>query len=294
MLVSISMKAETEIQKIEWLRPADLPGVEVVRADCSSRLWHVFHTTYSICSILHSGITEWTYRSKIQYSRTGHLMLMEPGELHAGRKIIGTARRTFRVLNIDHSLIQNAAMELGIAAEPHFRLASTADPMLFGAFKRLHVSLESESTTLERQSLFASCVRLLLERGIETRLSTAPRCPERPALRRAQEFIHENHSRPDITLDDLATITGLSRFYLVRAFAREFGLPPHAYQNQVRIAKARTLLTVGWSVGRVAEEMGFSDQSHFARHFRKALGLTPTEYMGKQNKPSSVATSISY
>ena len=57
-----------------------------------------------------------------------------------------------------------------------------------------------------------------------------------------------------------------------------FGLPPHAYQVRVRIARARELLAAGAAVKQVSAELGFADQSHFGRHFRKATGLTPAEY----------------
>jgi AraC-like DNA-binding protein len=70
----------------------------------------------------------------------------------------------------------------------------------------------------------------------------------------------------------------MSRFHLARGFAREFGLPPHAYQIALRVERARALLARGLRAVDVAAAVGFADQSHFARHFTRAVGVTPGRY----------------
>ncbi|NQY37747.1 MAG: AraC family transcriptional regulator [Alteromonadaceae bacterium] len=70
----------------------------------------------------------------------------------------------------------------------------------------------------------------------------------------------------------------------IRQFQKQYGLPPHAYQIQQRLHKGRVLLTNGLSVANVAVELGFHDQSHFHRHFKKAVGVAPGGY-AKQVTP---------
>lgn len=65
---------------------------------------------------------------------------------------------------------------------------------------------------------------------------------------------------------------------LVRAFRGATGLPPHAYQRQLRINRAQALLRRGESPAAVAAATGFADQSHLTRTFRNALGITPAAY----------------
>ena len=80
---------------------------------------------------------------------------------------------------------------------------------------------------------------------------------------------------------DLATLAhevGLSRFAALRAFKRQFGLPPHAYRLQMRLGLARKSLRRGLKPAEVAAEYGFVDQSHLTRHFRRLFGITPAEY----------------
>jgi transcriptional regulator GlxA family with amidase domain len=55
-------------------------------------------------------------------------------------------------------------------------------------------------------------------------------------------------------------------------------MPPHAYQTQLRLSHARTLLAQGFEVGYVANETGFFDQSHFAQQFKRHFLVTPGSY----------------
>jgi AraC-like DNA-binding protein len=80
------------------------------------------------------------------------------------------------------------------------------------------------------------------------------------------------------SLGELAALVGTSRFALLRAFRARYGLPPHAYLNQLRVRRARTLLDEGTPAAAVAVAVGFADQSHLSRHFRRLVGLAPGRY----------------
>ena len=73
-------------------------------------------------------------------------------------------------------------------------------------------------------------------------------------------------------------MTGLSQFALLRAFRAETGLPPHAYLNQIRVRRARTLLDGGITPADVAMTTGFADQAHLTRHFKRVVGVPPGAY----------------
>ncbi len=81
-----------------------------------------------------------------------------------------------------------------------------------------------------------------------------------------------------LSLVDAATRLGHSPAYLVRAFTREYGLPPHRYLTGRRVDLARRLLLDGQPPASVATDAGFYDQSHLTRHFTRMLGTTPTRY----------------
>lgn len=70
----------------------------------------------------------------------------------------------------------------------------------------------------------------------------------------------------------------ISSYHLIRKFSSETGLTPHKFQMQCRIRKAQELLREGHKVSDVAQMVGFCDQSHMDRVFRKHVGITPEEY----------------
>jgi AraC-like DNA-binding protein len=76
----------------------------------------------------------------------------------------------------------------------------------------------------------------------------------------------------------LAALTGVSRFQLLRGFAREIGITPHAYLVQRRVRLARQLLAAGQTPAQAAVQAGFADQSHLTRAFVRHLGITPARY----------------
>jgi AraC-like DNA-binding protein len=94
---------------------------------------------------------------------------------------------------------------------------------------------------------------------------------------KAREYLHA-HLQQDVGMDELALACGVDRFRLTRAFKSAFGLPPHAYLVQLRLARARHWLANGKQPADVAIALGFADQSHLGRWFVRAYGLTPAAY----------------
>jgi AraC-like DNA-binding protein len=81
-----------------------------------------------------------------------------------------------------------------------------------------------------------------------------------------------------VSLSELAALSGVSRFQLLRGFAREMGITPHAYLVQRRVRLARRLLAAGRTPAQAAAQAGFADQSHMTRAFVRQLGITPARY----------------
>jgi AraC family transcriptional regulator len=97
-------------------------------------------------------------------------------------------------------------------------------------------------------------------------------------VRRARDFI-EDHLAEDVSLAELARLTGLSPTHFCRAFKRSVGHPPHQYQLRRRIERAKALLAdPGRSVTAVALDCGFSLPGSFATAFRKTTGITPSAF----------------
>ena len=94
-------------------------------------------------------------------------------------------------------------------------------------------------------------------------------------VRRVVEYITEHVGEP-ITLDQLARLAAVSRFHFARAFKRTIGTSPMAYVERARLERARQLVERGdLPLAEIAAAVGYTDQSHFTRRFRRAFGCTP-------------------
>jgi AraC-like DNA-binding protein len=109
-------------------------------------------------------------------------------------------------------------------------------------------------------------------------LRPPPRSESSPSVRKALARLDGDPASP-IGLTELAELAGVSRFQLLRGFAREVGTTPHAYLMQRRIQSARRLLVAGRPIVEAAIEAGFADQSHLTRAFVRQFGITPGRYV---------------
>jgi AraC-like DNA-binding protein len=262
-------------EKINYLQPEELPGVEILSVDNGQRLWRVLHQTYTICTAFGQSQADIEYRGKRHSMSGGELLIVEPGNVHNTRKM--TKGSSFRVIQIDPQKIGEISSKEGLPFNPHMRFSIAAHQELFRAFTNLHRSYETEGfSLLEKQSRFSYSLGLLLHNCTEKGKLAPPKHPGKSVLRQARDYIME-HRREKISLNQLSEITGLSQFHFLRAFKREFGIPPHTYQILARIEEIKEVLRLGTPLDSI--ETGFSDQSHFIRHFKRLLGVTPGQYL---------------
>lgn len=262
--------------RIEFAFPAELPGVRILRGWGSTHLWRVLSDVYAISTPPHSA-AEFRYRKDTHSFSSQAIALIEPDE------VFEITRMPFpeecRSLHIAPSVIETAARELGIrGGRVAFKHALVRHRELFALTMRLHEVLETEASTLERQSSFTRCVHHMLEDVTEISARTIKTRSETSAVRHARELLDARFAE-DVSLDELATASGLSRFHTLRTFAALVGLPPHAYQTQLRINQAMQLLAAGMPASAVASEVGFADQSHLHRHFKRINGITPGAFI---------------
>ena len=100
-------------------------------------------------------------------------------------------------------------------------------------------------------------------------------CLPRNKLRLACDYINEN-IRQDLTLTEIAEAVGMSTYHFARLFKQSIGVTPHQYVIQCRVARAKHLLLQGeLNIAEIAKSVGFFDQSHLTKHFKRIVGVTP-------------------
>jgi len=87
----------------------------------------------------------------------------------------------------------------------------------------------------------------------------------------------------NLSLDELANNVNLSKYHFLRVFKNNLGITPHNYIVAYKIQRAKDLILNGDSLSDVSLEVGFSDQSHFIKNFKKIYGYTPKKLVDNSN-----------
>ncbi len=169
------------------------------------------------------------------------------------------------------------------AGHPLFPTPVVTDVPLARRLRLLHSVLTGPSTPLEQHEHLAATVRLLASHASRRPAEATPPASALIA-NRVRARLHDEFSAP-LTATDLAEAAGCSRFAATRAFTAVYGLAPSDYQRQLRLRAARTLLSTGTSPADTAAAVGFADQAHLTRWFRRCYGVTPAAYRQAAPRP---------
>jgi AraC-like DNA-binding protein len=136
--------------------------------------------------------------------------------------------------------------------------------------------LEADPTPLCREEALAELFSSLFEHGafVAHELQV---CSVDAGPLRARDFLRSRLAT-NPSLDELARATGINKFVLIRQFKRRFGTTPHRFLVSLRVERARSLLAAGTAPVEVAASLGFADQGHFGRHFKRLVGIAPSEF----------------
>ncbi|GAB3961693.1 helix-turn-helix domain-containing protein [Streptomyces sparsus] len=164
------------------------------------------------------------------------------------------------------------------------------DPLLRDRVHRLHDCLREPGDEWEaecRLALVRDRIRQHLRQGGVPDGSSTP--ARDPRLARLLRELIDAHVVGGLTLREAASALNAHPSHLVRAFSGAFGMAPHQYLTGLRIDRARRLLLRGVPAAEVATTVGFYDQAHLGRHFKRVLGTSPGRFArtGQAVRPAS-------
>ncbi len=232
------------------------------------------HSTYAF-GVVQSGALGFRYLGEPCVAVSGDINTVVPGEVHDGYSASDEGW-SYRMAYVDSSEVSKISSDVwgrdrGLPFIPHGVLNA---PDLSALLGELHLGLEASLLDdLSAETLLLTFLGNLVSRFGEYRESPPVSAPIDAVCR----FMRENLER-NISLQELATVSGLSRWHFLRSFKNKIGLTPHVYLFQLRIRRAEELLRIGRSPVLVALELGFADQSHLTRCFKSFLGTTPGAY----------------
>jgi AraC-like DNA-binding protein len=271
------MKASMSRTRI-W-RSQHLPSIELVHGVSKGySLPRHFHEELEI-GIRQGDGWQFNYRGAMYSVPSDTLVITQPGEAHHA-DCMSAQDCTFRGLRIGTDLLQQVAVEVAehTTELPVFPMPLVHNRNLNTQIIQVHQVLEQSTSQLEQQSLIQDLLAQLILRCAEDPPCLTKLGEERQPVNRVRAYL-EDHYNQEISLEQLAQIANLSSFHLNRLFRQTFGMPPHAYQIQVRILQAKRLLRKRRSIEQVAIETGFASQSHFGSHFKRLVRVTPRRYL---------------
>ena len=256
-----------------------IAGVEATVAETAHSFPRHSHDRFGVGVIVAGGHRSSSGRGVVE-ARANDAIMVNPGEVHDGSPL-DERGRAWRMLYFEPPMLAAVAVELNGVAAREIELTQPAvhDPLLKVLFERLF-AVSVEAQTVPDDLVREETMLALLGYLIRTHSTTQTRSRLAQSLgpiARARARIDDDPSSP-LTLTDLAADAGMSRFQLLRGFAHETGLPPHAYRMQRRVILARQLIARGVALADAAAASGFADQSHMTRAFARLLGITPANY----------------
>lgn len=260
-------------------------GIEVIRAHFEGHAYDPhWHDSYLI-GFTEQGVQQFHCRRALFSSVPGQTFFLEPGDIHDGHAP-APGGFTYSTLYLEPAWLERALPALFEQAPadclPGVPRTQPDDPGLLPCIANaLQALSDGEPRMVRDAALDALLERISRSLHWRQRLPGNPQIP-RVALR-AREYLHA-HFQQNIGLDELARACGVDRFRLSRAFKAAFGIAPHGYLIQLRLVRARRLLALGTAPADVAIDLGFADQSHLGRWFRRANGLTPGAYRNRCTK----------
>lgn len=250
-------------------------GIVAVSAQTAHRFPRHTHDQFGI-GVIERGAQRSLSGRGIVEAGTGDVITLNPNEVHDGAPI-GDGR-AWSMLYLDPVLIAEALDDIGegqstLSEFPH---PVMHDKQLAASFRRLFslvVAFGDQQAALPREELL-----LALVAGVAHKLDRYEDGDGAPTAIAQARALMDDDPAASVTLADLADASGLSRFQVLRGFAKATGLTPHAYLMQQRVHRAKRLIGEGMPLAEAAFACGFADQSHMTRIFTRNYGVSPGAY----------------
>jgi len=259
-------------QPAQWVRAwkPDVPGIhEVFHARFVDHAYPAHtHESWTIFTV-DEGSIAYDLERRHRGVKGSKVTLLPPHVVHDGRPAASDGYRK-RVLYVGTEVLGEHLIGPAVDAP------NVLDRALVRGFRSLHRALADFGDAFEAESTFALVAsRLGRHLGEPAGENNAPAGGSVADDLRA---LIDERVAAGITLAEAGRILDVSPAHLVRSFTDRLGISPHRYLVGRRIEAARHRLLDGERLARVAADVGFHDQAHFTRHFKRHVGTTPAAF----------------
>ncbi len=222
-----------------------------------------FHDHYTILGVW-KGVNQGFTENEHYLIGPGSLLIINPSDLHAGNSHENRYLH-FHSITFGPEYLKTWAQQSDFyfSEDLLFQKSPVSDPIAYQLFLKTAIGPNNI-----RKSSFNHLLEYLIGKYSHKELRINP--TRFPA---AIEFMHRNFHQ-SLTLEDIAATGGMSKYHFLRCFKSQYGLTPLQYLRNLRVEKAKQIIS-RCSISETAARVGFYDQSHFVKNFKKIQGTTP-------------------
>ncbi|MDX1809576.1 MAG: AraC family transcriptional regulator [Sulfurospirillaceae bacterium] len=228
-----------------------------------------FHDTYTI-GLTYSGFLKSYNLSQNYDSYQYSCRINNPGEMHGGCSTNWNHVNFYPRVELLVNIYEQIFLEKRV---PFFRKHIIDDKILFLKLDMFFNSIQTKNDMLIESNLIEALSYLVLNYTTCTK-NFKHMFDDKKIIKETLNFINES-IEDNITLDSLAKNSSLSKFHFLRVFKKELGMTPHSFIINERINRANALIQNGTPISLASTAVGFNDQSHFSKNFKKYFGYSP-------------------
>ena len=283
-------RAGTEKEWARYWQYAELPELDLLRA---RYVRHTFrrhsHEGYVFGTIT-QGVEDVGLPGGTVHAGPGAVVMINPEVPHTARAgvpegwVYATLYPSAQVVNDIAADMTNLRGTVG------FGETSVMDPHAARLITEVHRAAEEGNALAADSVLRVLVARLLGSHGGVLPTPVPHSAGARDAVR-ARSALQERMADPP-TLETLAAELGTSPFALLRAFKKQYGMPPHTWLTDARVRRARSMLDGGTAPAEAAVAVGFTDQPHLNRHFTRIVGVPPGAYQRERARTYKTGTDV--
>jgi len=259
---------KNKLYKSLFFKDEKLPYLEVRFVSKSNYPYNKhFHDTFSIGTV-EEGDVSIIYKNKNHKIQANTLVVINPMVVHACNPIDNQSR-TYHMIYLDTQWCKGLQMSLFGNLDSFVEISQVTfeDKLLYKKFIKLsYTLLDPFIFYLEKEEKLQVFLIELFKKYCKI-----------DTIKKAQLYIKEN-LKDNLTVKQISDYLGISEFYFIKLFKQVTDLTPHAFLLNEKINFAKDLLLENMDLSHIAYELGFVDQSHFNKIFKKLVGATPKEY----------------
>lgn len=237
------------------------------------------HDSFSLCVFSKGEVEVEFHTQEEELVSSSEIIIFNPNQVHQTKSEIKKTE-DYYTLHVDTQWCKNIQEKLfgfneKFLSTQNIISEESISKKLLIIFQNITMYDERNNKDLEE------IVTYILEKYTILDLNTKDK-EEHTMCKKVEEYIL-NNLEEQITLEDIAIAVGYNDSYITRIFKKEYGLSPYAFLVDKRIQKAKNRLLDDSEINlaQLSNEIGFYDQSHFSKVFKRTFATTPNKYRNK-------------